>query len=128
MEQLLLDSCTKAAFSYYNIFYQQCDGVSAGSSLAPVLVNIILTEFEKVVVTPVMDSGILKFYCRFVDDTLVLAKEDQNDKILNVSNSFHSNLPYTVDKFQNEDVHFLDLKIMNRGEINFYVKDTNSSL
>ena len=98
LEQLLLDSCTKAVFSYYNKFYQQCDGVSAGSSLAPVLANIILTEFEKVVVTPVMVSGILKFYCRFVDDTLVLVKEDQNDKILNVSNSFHNNLRYTVDK------------------------------
>ena len=29
-------------------------------SLAPVLANIILTEFEKVVVTPLMKSGILK--------------------------------------------------------------------
>ena len=29
-------------------------------SLAPVLANIILTEFEKVVVMPLMKSGILK--------------------------------------------------------------------
>ena len=41
-------------------------------SLAPVIANNILTEFEKVVVTSVMESGILKFY---VDDTLVLVKE-----------------------------------------------------
>ena len=47
-----------------------------GSSLAPLLANIILTEFEKVAVTTLMKSGILKFYCRYVDDTLVLVKED----------------------------------------------------
>ena len=52
MKKLLLNSCTKTAFSYGNIIYQQCDGVSIGSSLAPVLTKIILTEFEKVVVTP----------------------------------------------------------------------------
>ena len=39
-------ACTKTAFSYDNVIYQQCDGVSMGSSLAPVLANIILTEFN----------------------------------------------------------------------------------
>ena len=34
-------------------------GVSMGSSVAPVLANIILTEFEKVVVTSLLKSGIL---------------------------------------------------------------------
>ena len=60
------------------------------SSLAPVLANMILTEFEKVVVTPLMESGILKFYCRNVDHTLVLVKEDQIDKISKAFNSFHN--------------------------------------
>ena len=108
MKKLLLDSCTKNAFSY-NVIYQQCDEVSIGSSLAQVLANIILTEFEKVVGTPLMKSRILKFYCRYVDDTLVLVKEDQIDKILKAFNSFHNNLRFTVDKFENEDVHLLDL-------------------
>ena len=48
---------------------------------------------------------------------LVLVNEDQIDKILK--------LRFTVDKFENEDVQFLDLKIMNNGEINIYVKDVN---
>ena len=87
------------------------------SSLAPVLANIILTEFEKVVRMSLMINGILKCFCRYVDDTLVLVKEDQMDKIVKAFNSFHNNLWLTVDKFENEDVHFLDLKIMNNGEI-----------
>ena len=48
-----------------------------GSSLAPLLANIILTEFKKVVVTPLIESGFLIFYCRYVNDKLVLVKEDQ---------------------------------------------------
>ena len=98
MKKCLLDLCIKTAFSYDNIIYQQCDRVSMGLSLPLVLANIILTEFEKVVVTPVMKSGILKFYCRYVDNTLVLVKEDQIDKILKAFNSFHNNLRFTVDK------------------------------
>ena len=47
-----------------DLHHFQCDGVSMVCSLAPVLANIILTEFEKVVVTSLMESGILKFYCR----------------------------------------------------------------
>ena len=96
-----------------------------GSSLDPAQANIILTKFEKVVVTPLMKSGILKFYCRYVDDTLVLIKEDQIDKILKAFNSFQNNLRFAVDKFENEDVHFLDLKVK---ETNIYVKDTNRGL
>ena len=95
MKKLLLDSCTKNAFSY-NVIYQQCDEVSTGSSLAQVLANIILTEFEKVVVTPLMKSGILQFYCRYDDDMLVLVKEDQIDKILRAFDSFHNNLWFNL--------------------------------
>ena len=99
-----------------------------GSSLAPVLANITLTEFEKKVGMPLKKSGIEKFYWRYVNDTLVLVKEDQIDNILKAFNSFHNNLQFTVDKFENEDVYFLNLKIMSNGEINIYVKDTNSGL
>ena len=75
-----------------------------------------------------MKSGILKFYCRYVNNMLVLVKEDRIGKILKAFNSFHNNLWFIVDKFENEDVHFLDFKIMNNREINIYVKDSNSGL
>ena len=74
---------------------------------------------------PLIESGILKFYCRYVGDTLVIVKEDQINKISKVFNSFHNNLQFTIDKFKNENAHFLDLKTMNNGETNIYVKDTN---
>ena len=70
----MLDCTTKTAFSFDNIFYEQTDSVSMGSSLAPVLANIILTEFEKAIVDDLIKTGIIAFYHRYVYDTLVLIK------------------------------------------------------
>ena len=49
LKKLLLDARTKTVFSFDNTLYEQIDGVSMSSCLAPVLANIILTEFEKLV-------------------------------------------------------------------------------
>ena len=45
-----------------------------GSALGPVLANIILSEFEKLIVSDLIKSGVIRFYRRYVDDTLVLIK------------------------------------------------------
>ena len=47
-----------------------------GSSLGPVLANIIMTELERVIVEPLITSGKIKFHIRYVDDTLLLVKEE----------------------------------------------------
>ena len=74
LKKLILDSRNKITFSFNNQLNEQIDGVSMGSSLGPVLTNIILTEFEKRIVSDLINSGIIKFYHRYVDDTLILLK------------------------------------------------------
>ena len=129
MKKLLLDSCTKTAFSFDNVLYEQCDGVSMGSSLGPVLANIILTEFENVIVKPLIETSVLKFYCRYVDDTLLLIKKDEMQHVLNSFNSFDKSLRFTsVDTFNDGNIHFLDIKILNQGETDTCVKDYNTGL
>ena len=44
LKNLILDTCTKTAFSFNNIIYEQEDGVSMGSVLGPVMANIIMIE------------------------------------------------------------------------------------
>ena len=84
MKKLLLDSCTKTAFSFHDVLYEQCDdGVSMTSSLGPVLANIILTEFENVIVKPLIEVGGLMFYFRYVDDTFLMFKKDKIQHVLN---------------------------------------------
>ena len=71
MEKLFLDYCTKSTFLFHNALYGQCNGVSMGSSLGPLLANIILTEFENVIVEPLTETSVLNFYCRYIDVTLL---------------------------------------------------------
>ena len=52
LKKLILDTCTKTAFSFNNIIYEQKEGVSMGSSLGPIMANIIMTELEDKVIKP----------------------------------------------------------------------------
>ena len=64
-----------------------------GASLGPVLANIILTEFERVVVSDLINNGTIKFYKRSVDDTLLLLKPSDITTVLSEFNKFDNNLP-----------------------------------
>ena len=71
---IVSDTCTKAVLSFKNKLYQQKDDFSMGFSLGPVLVNIIMTEFEEVIIKPLITDGTIKFYSRFIDETLSVTK------------------------------------------------------
>ena len=115
----------KTAFSYTNKIYKQIDGVSMESSLGPVLINIIMTELEKIVVSDSTNSRLIKFYFRYIDDTLLVAKEDNIDNIVQQFNAFDDNLKLTIDKFTYNDVHFLNVKIY-RNRIDLFNKTTHT--
>ena len=119
----MLDCATKTAFSFDNNFYEQTDGVSMGSRVAPVLANIILTEFEKAIVNDLIKTRIITFDRRYVDDTLVLIKPKDIPFVLDKFNSFDKNLKFIIDNFDNSKIHFLDLGISNSG-IDIYRKST----
>ena len=53
----MLDVCKKTTFSFNNQLYEQLDGVSMGSSLGPVLANIITTELENGLIKDLLDTG-----------------------------------------------------------------------
>ena len=62
------------------------------------------------------DNGIIKFYVRYVDDTLLLAKSSDINLILNKLNSYHSDIQFTHEEFiDNNEVHFLDIKLTSDG-------------
>ena len=60
-----------------------------------------------------------------VDDTLVLVKPNNVQKVLNILNSFHKNLKFTVDTFPDDIVHFLDIKI-DGNKTDVYCKETHT--
>ena len=128
LKKLILDCCTKTTFSFNNKLYDQIDGVCMGSSLGPVLANIIMTELEKRILPSLIESGTIKSYMRYVDDTLVLIKESEIQNVLDRFNSFDSNLKFTVDTFEDGNVHFLDISVLPNGVTDVYSKPTNTGL
>ena len=124
LKKLILDSCTKTIFSFNDILYKQIDGVAMGSILGPLLSNIIMADLETTVIQPLISSNIIKFYGRYVDDTLVLIKPEYVSHVHNLLNNYHTNLQFTVDTFDNESVHFLDLLILDDLNIDIYRKST----
>ena len=63
------------------------------------------------IVTELVNSGVIKFYRRYVDDTLLLIRPSDIQFVLDKFNSFDKNLKCTFDDFPDGHVHFLDLKI-----------------
>ena len=124
LKKLILDSCRKTIFSFNNILYKQLDGVAMGSVLGPVLANIVMTELENVIIRPLFNKNIIKFYIRYVDDTLLLVKPEFFEYVQNMFNSYHSNLKFTVDLFEDNTIHFLDLLILDDCSIDIFRKDT----
>jgi hypothetical protein len=126
LKKLLLDACTKTQFFANGDLYKQIDGVSTGSPLSPTLANIIMIALEDEIIKDLFENETIKFYIRYVDDTLVLAKPSDINLILNKLNSSGKSLgtrlpdiQFTHEQFvdNNEDVevHFLDIKLTSNG-------------
>ena len=66
-------------------------------SLGLVLANIIMTKKEKAIVDNLVKEGTIKFYVHYVDDTLLLVKHQDLNKVLKAFNRFDKNLKCNTD-------------------------------
>ena len=98
-----------------------------GSSLSPVLANTIMNGLEDVIIKPLTADGTINFYSRFVGDTSLVMKPENVSQVHKALNNFGNNLRFTVDMFQNEAPHFLDLELSSDG-ITIFQKETNTGL
>ena len=86
-----------------------------------------MTELKDVIIKALIADGTLKFYSRFVDDTLLVMKPENVSQVHKALNKFDNNLRFTVHMFQNETPHFLDLEL-SPDVITIFRKDTNTGL
>ena len=84
-----------------------------------------MTEFENLVIRPLITSGHIRFYKRCVDDTLILAKPADMKNVLIAFNSFHPNIQFTIDQFSDSNIHFLGIQI-HPCDTTVYRKSTHS--
>ncbi|XP_011868003.1 PREDICTED: uncharacterized protein LOC105562081, partial [Vollenhovia emeryi] len=99
-------------FKFNNQVYKQIFGTPMGSPLSPIVASIVLQDLEEAALKKL--SCTLPIYYRYVDDILLAAPSDAFDHVLNVFNSFHKRLKFTLGISSNNQINFLDVSIMVR--------------
>lgn len=97
------------------------DSVLQGSSLAPVLQTTKMSELEKIMVSGLINSGLIQIYIRQANYTLLYFEEDDIDNILQQLNAFYDNMKFAIDKFTDSNVNFLIIKI-DPGETDLFCR------
>ena len=122
---ILLD-CTYLQFN--GKFYKQIMGAPMGFCTSPWFADLALERLES------HCSNILKNNCllynRYVDDCILIVKEDKIDETLSHFNSFNEHLKFTCEIENQNKISFLDLEIIRKIDsppfTNWYRKTTAS--
>jgi len=121
--QLIMDS---TFFTFNNKFYRQNFGTPMGSPLSPIIANIVLQDLERKALD---EFGIeVPFYYRYVDDIATAVHRTQQKRLLNIFNSFHPRIQFTME-IGGTSLNFLDVTIINndnRIEFDWFHKPTFS--
>ena len=118
---------------YDQNIYQPRKGIAMGSPISGLIAEIFLQYYEQHIVKNNLDSNIITYYNRYVDDILVIydsLKTNTND-ITNFMNSLHKGLQFKATEETNGNISFLDLMITrahNTLSINIYRKPTTTDL
>ena len=126
-------ACSKNIFLYNGKVYEQIDGLSMGSPLAPILANWFVSKIENSLLE---DPSIKqpKFYRRYVDDVFaVFQTEEDRDAFFEHLNKAHKNLSFTMETVNtsSNSLPFLDVEIGIRGnqfETKVFKKPTNTGV
>jgi hypothetical protein len=98
MKELLTFATKNSHFLFNGKIYDQIDGVSMGSPLAPLLAEIFLQDFEKKHQTLFKEMGIIHWK-RYVDDTFVIIDSKVTaDNICSQLSQLHPSLKFTREK------------------------------
>ncbi|XP_062557698.1 uncharacterized protein LOC134222553 [Armigeres subalbatus] len=84
-----------------------------GSKLSPLLADVFLSDFEVDLTKEKLSPRIWR---RYVDDVFAIIKERYLPQTLDLLNSKHETIKFTVEKEQNSTLPFLDLLITRKED------------
>ena len=125
LKTLLEMCCTKVPFMFNGKNYIQIDGLSMGSSLAPIMAEFAMHMIESRLDMP-------KLYLRYVDDIIaVFNSQDHAIKFLNDMNAVNKCIKFTIESNNDNVIDFLDMRVSlqnNSLVTNWILKPTNTGL
>ena len=117
LQKLFKIATSETHFIFNNEIYDQIDGVSMGSPLAPILANLFMGYHEK---DWIEKAQVAKptFYKRYVDDIFaVFESELDADTFHTYLNTKHKNIKFTYEKQIENKLPFLDILISNNENL-----------
>ena len=102
-------------FKFNNKFYNQVSGTPMGSSISPIIADIVMVDLETEIL-PSFDF-VIPWHFRYVDDTILCVPLDKVDTVLCKLNSYNLRLQFTYEIESNNTLSFLDVKLMNVATI-----------
>lgn len=114
-------------FQFDGKLFEQIDGVAMGSPLGPLLANVFMCSLEE----QLQEEGTIPtFYKRYVDDTFaIMPNTAEAHAFLDVLNSKHPALKFTMELAANSTLPFLGMNIIKNGtklETSVYRKPTTA--
>lgn len=100
-------------FVFRGKFYKQTFGLSMGSKLSPLLADVFMSDLESELEN---EKLFPRVWWRYVDDIFALLKERYLPQTLDLLNSRHSTIKFTVEKESNGKLPFLDLLITKKED------------
>ena len=106
----LMELATKSvSFSFNDTVYHQVGDISMDSPLGPILVNIFVGFYEKLLFDRFPKPYI---YLRYVDDTFAcFSSHNQALSFFHCLNDLHSSLSFTMDEVKDNKLPFLDVLV-----------------
>lgn len=114
----LLEFCIKdnSFFMYDNIFYRQKYGLPMGSSLSGTLAGFVLDDL----LDKIFNTSTPKLLNKYVDDILIIDKEENIKKYFETLNLSHNTLKFTMEMENDQKIPFLDLLLIRNNDKIFY--------
>ena len=116
LKKLLITCTQKSHFQFNNEYYEQVDGVSMGSPLGPFFANIFMSHLESLHISKLKALGVISWH-RYVDDVFAVVENDTcHLNILDILNSIHKNIDFTIEEEQNNSLPFLDALVRRTND------------
>ena len=125
----LLRACSQSIFVFNGEVYQQVDGLSMGSPLAPLLANWFVSNLETDLFHKHQEP---KMYCRYVDDIFsVFSNKKQGIEFNEKLNNIHKAMVFTMETSMINQLPFLDINIRIKDDqfsTSIYKKSSNTNV
>lgn len=106
--QFLLKDC--AIFTFNGTTYKQNDSLAMGSPISPILAKILMSKILDFVL--IKYGTMPKLIGLYVDDSIWLLKKSDVNTILELLNSFHHRIKFTMELEKDGAINFLDIRLI----------------